>query len=221
MNSPSISLGKIEGLDQRKHIFSVLNFISNQLSEFVSLYKNEYSQITNENGITQKLCMFLDNRLRFNTKYNLYAISTEYMEQPESGNSPSNDIAIRIVTYNRPLDPFFIIEAKRLNSNSSELSHKGREYVIGNRKQNGGIERFKLEKHGKEFQIVGMLGYIQNNDFFYWHSFVNSLIIKYFSSTEILHPLSCCSNLLMICNSYHNRTTLPNIQIYHLWINLR
>jgi len=50
------------------------------------------------------------------------------------------------------------------------------EYVTGHKDRTGGIQRFKLEAHGKKHKIVGMIGYIQSGSCFEWLETINNCI---------------------------------------------
>ncbi len=67
-------------------------------------------------------------------------------------------------------EPLFIVESKRLPSPSYE-----KEYVIGE-KENGGIERFKIEKHGKGLPQCGLLGFIEKETPEHWLKSINCWI---------------------------------------------
>ena len=57
--------------------------------------------------------------------------------------------------------PLFVVEAKILPAPLPKKREK--EYVKGDKK-NGGIERFKLEKHAKGLNQCGMVGFVQQNN---------------------------------------------------------
>ncbi len=59
---------------------------------------------------------------------------------------------------------FYSVESKRLPS--PEKSRE-KEYVIGTN-NNGGIERYKTEKHGKGLNRCGLLGFIEKEDSIHW-----------------------------------------------------
>ena len=63
-------------------------------------------------------------------------------------------------------EALFVVEAKRLPAPYRKSREK--EYVIGET-NNGGIERYKTEKHGKRFSRGGMLGFVEKQTFRYWH----------------------------------------------------
>ncbi len=68
--------------------------------------------------------------------------------------------------------PLFVVESKRLPSQTFE-----KEYVIGET-QNGGIERFKIEKHGKGLFQSGMVGFIEKYTPDYWIKIINDWIVE-------------------------------------------
>jgi len=108
----------------------------------------------------------------------------------------------------------FVIEAKRLYKGPSD-------YV------NSGIGRFKNKEHGKNHDIAAMLGYVQKEDFNYWHDKINSWI-----DVLIANPNDCIGwseqdkiTIIQVseCGEYkstHSRIKINPITLYHFWINL-
>jgi len=100
-----------------------------------------------------------------------------------------------------------------------------REYVKGGR--DGGIERFKKEKHGKEHNVAAMLGYVQDHDFDHWHSKVNSWIDDLIPDTS-QNPRWKKQDKLTTTKvadiaeyiSKHSRIKEKPITLHHFWINL-
>ena len=70
--------------------------------------------------------------------------------------------------------PLFIVEAKRLPAPSNKKIRE-KEYVIGC-KDNGGIERYKKEIHGKNFDQCGMIGFIEKFSQTFWINIINKWI---------------------------------------------
>jgi hypothetical protein len=75
----------------------------------------------------------------------------------------------------------FVIEAKILPTPSPAKREK--EYVIGEnfkvsgaKECNGGIERFKLEKHGFTLKESGLIAFIENDNFTNWINKINTWI---------------------------------------------
>lgn len=140
---------------------------------------------------------------------------------------PIRKILIEGVTYTK-YQPILVIEGKRLPSPSKT---REREYVTGEEKLSGGIQRFKLGLHGKEHQFAIILGYIQQGTSQEWHSRINGWI-SYLASNqsedwanhEILEKLSLQhGGQKARTSSLHPRLKeckTPKIQILHFWVQL-
>lgn len=113
-------------------------------------------------------------------------------------------------------EPLFIVESKRLPSPSYE-----KEYVIGE-KENGGIERFKIEKHGKGLPQCGLLGFIEKETPEHWLNSINCWIQELSNSNptwyddEVLllkeNDLGCT----YLLSSAHRPS--DNVLLHHFWI---
>lgn len=68
----------------------------------------------------------------------------------------------------------FSVECKRLPA--PEKSRE-KEYVIGD-KDNGGIERYKSEKHGKGLKECGLLAFVEKENFNHWSNKINDWIVE-------------------------------------------
>jgi len=68
--------------------------------------------------------------------------------------------------------PLFVVESKLL---PAPTINREKEYVIGE-KENGGIERFKIEKHGKGLNECGIIGFVRDKDFSHWKKKINEWI---------------------------------------------
>lgn len=117
-------------------------------------------------------------------------------------------------------EPIFIVEAKRLPSYSTASE---KEYVIGQDK-NGGLERFKIEKHGKGQSEFGMIGFVEENDFDFWLSKVNEWILdlsKQASSIwlpeELVSTSETKSNYSYL-SSIINTISRKKMSVHHFWI---
>lgn len=124
--------------------------------------------------------------------------------------------------------PFYVLEAKLLPTPAS-TSRDQREYVIGS-KNDGGIERFKKELHGFWINRCGMVGYIEKNDFNFWHQKINEWIGGLITNNpdpnlswkeaDKLQPIKILTNTAR-CNSSHeiNRTS-KTVKLSHFWVIL-
>jgi hypothetical protein len=118
-----------------------------------------------------------------------------------------------------------VFECKRLPAPSPSRTN---EYIAG---KLGGIQRFKLEKHGANHEIVGMVGYIQSSTIKDHLDKINTCITDFCLETndgvlkwkddKILTIME--SNISMgVCHSLsiHQRVELSPITIHHLWVVL-
>ena len=118
----------------------------------------------------------------------------------------------------------FSIECKRLPTPPPQSREK--EYVIGNNKNGGGIERFKTEKHGKELDDCGMIGFVEKETFIFWQTTINQWITElsekdnFWQTDETLTAVEIEENFTIL-NSIAHRTPQKNIHLHHLWINIQ
>jgi hypothetical protein len=116
-------------------------------------------------------------------------------------------------------EPLFVLESKRLPSLTFET-----EYVKG-KTNNGGIERFKLEKHGKGLSECGMIGFIEDENCAYWKTKINSWIIDlansggFWNNGEILIELENQIDYSYL-NSVADTISSKRITLHHFWIEI-
>ncbi|HBC38893.1 hypothetical protein [Limibacterium fermenti] len=121
---------------------------------------------------------------------------------------------------NISLASLFSVECKRLPS--PEKSRE-KEYVIGE-KNNGGIERYKTEKHGKGLFNCGLLGFVENNDFDHWNTTINKWIYDLTKTTsdwkkdEVLSEIESNTDYCVLKSIAHRKE--DDICLTHLWIKI-
>lgn len=116
-------------------------------------------------------------------------------------------------------ESFFDLEAKIL-TNRFPVKRK-KEYVIGENK-NGGIQRFKIEKHGKGLPQCGLLGFIEKETSEHWLNSINCWIQELSNSNptwyddEVLilkeNDLGCT----YLLSSAHRPS--DKVLLHHFWI---
>lgn len=116
-------------------------------------------------------------------------------------------------------ESLYSVESKRLPTLPKSTREK--EYVIGDDK-NGGIERYKIEKHGKGLFQCGLLAFVEKETNNYWLTSINNWIedlakgddtwnkSEVLTETEIGVNFGCYES---ICNRVSSK-----IQLHHLWI---
>lgn len=114
----------------------------------------------------------------------------------------------------------FSVECKRLPA--PETSRE-KEYVYGT-SNNGGIERYKTDKHGKGLNICGLLGFIEKGDSSLWLITINNWIIeiaetnKFWKNDEVLSEIESKTEFCILESTAHKKTS--DMKLIHLWIKL-
>jgi len=195
---------KIKPKSKHYHIIinDVIDFISNNLVDFklntIELIKSKEEQCYNK-----QLLNFLDRRLRFG---NLNFI-IEGNQLNEAEKYPDIEFLVLQSDENKS---FFDLECKRLNN---KLQHV-QQYVHGG---TGGIQRFKENKHGVDLPYSAMIGYVETNDFEFWHKKVNSWILDKNEHLSIIE-----NQRIAKLESEHQRINLQNssIKLTHFWLKM-
>lgn len=114
----------------------------------------------------------------------------------------------------------FSVESKRLPS--PEKSRE-KEYVIGT-KNNGGIERYKMEKHGKGIVECGLLAFIEKKDSMHWLKEINNWIEDLtnvnsdWKRDEVLSEIEISTQFCILKSIAHRKNDTVNLT--HFWITL-
>lgn len=219
------SSGKLELTKSNAPVIKVINFIKGNLQKFPK--DVEGKGIENENGLTQELCDLLNDE----ANGELFWFHCENMENPSSGSSARIDLAAKtrekIILRTKTISKrkaYFKIEAKRLPT----IGYKReKEYVKGDSKMNGGIERFKKGIHSPDLPYGGIIAYVQNEDFSFWHPKVNEWIEELFDETDFwnnddkLKSISV-SPILAEYRSKNKRinSSTSEIILYHFWVKM-
>jgi hypothetical protein len=122
---------------------------------------------------------------------------------------------------NVELASLFSVESKRLPA--PETSRK-KEYVIGD-KNNGGIERYKTEKHGKGLMECGLIGFIEESEFNHWHKTINSWIVDLanisnsnWKEDEVLSEIENNNDYCILQSIAHRK--VDDVNLTHFWISI-
>jgi hypothetical protein len=206
-SKPDIKNDLIYSLESGHHRRSILSFIREniiEVSRILLVKANVNISTFCEDDISREITNLLNDKLRE---------LSGYLFRFEAKSGP--DILIFASPYIAFSEPLFIIEAKRLPPTSS------RDYV------SSGIGRFKNKEHGKNHDIAAMLGYVQKEDFNYWHGKVNSWIDDLIANPNDFIGWSEQDKITIIqvsdfgeYKSTHSRIKINPITLYHFWINL-
>ena len=229
--SQNISSGMLtEGIELDSSIKSVVEFIETHFTEFSKKVKGEIT--TSEKSLTDKLCKYFNRNVG---NYPFY-FHHENVENHASGISPQTDIGTlseeeKLTVGDRSygeFDSFFSIEAKRLPTPGH---NREKEYVIGQDKPSGGIERFKKSIHGKKLKHAAIIGYIQKEDASHWYLKINDWIDElittdpnFWNTNDKLTKHELKLNGLDKFTSENFRSEIDgkkdSIKLFHFWISL-
>ena len=218
MNLSPFNFGK----RQEELAESIIIFVYKHLSN----WRDELKLLYNESEVylNADLSKYLNNYARESEE--MYQFSHE---EPQ-GNRRSIDIAACLYSKEHYREPIIVFECKRLPPPDS--TRRKDEYVTGHKEITGGIQRFKLEVHGKEHEIVGMIGYVQTGTCSEWQETINNCIDDLCNGSDE-HGLSWTKDEHLNTverdekegkshsKSIHPRLTIPDIIIHHLWVNMQ
>jgi hypothetical protein len=193
--------------------------IINAIIPFKKSLKNpDINSELNENGLTQIFVQCVDFQLL--QLCNNISVGAQYYDTFfKTTGIPDFYFYKREETVKRAA--LFVVESKRLPSPSKATS----EYVIGG-KNNGGIERFKIEKHGKGLSPSGMLGFLEEQTFLSWHKTLNSCIQgeaksdKTWKDDEILNMIENNNDYCKLKSIVHRKFENMDITLYHWWVTV-
>jgi hypothetical protein len=100
-------------------------------------------------------------------------LNIQFAHEEQQGNRRSIDLSVSYDYAARYNEIITVFECKRL---PEEEKNRKDEYVTGHEKRTGGIQHFKLELHGKNHNLVGMIGYVQKYSCPEWQITVNDCI---------------------------------------------
>ena len=189
----------------------------------------QQDNIKNENGLNRRLARFVSSVADKNGLP--FIAQPESMEDETSGSSPATDIGIHLKVDDIESDPpkITVFEGKRLSTKLPK--HRRKEYVFGHDKDGkhvkcGGIERFKLSIHAKEFKYAGMIGYIQDGIPENWRTQVNACIAElscqqHNPSWAVQEQLTSLATNERVSESSSVVSRVDgNLYLTHLWIDL-
>lgn len=228
-----MSVGAISGKPQKGLKYTlqmnVLNFVFDSLSIWRDLPERRPKHA--ENDLNSQLSKFLTDRaITHGLPYFFHH------EQPQEVQGITRSIDIAAIPASLTSAKLFgsvtdstivVIEAKRLPAPRKE---RQREYISGLEKISGGIQRFKLMKHGSEHSIAGIVGYIQKENSQFFFDEINSWVCDLckkpspdglsWSEEEKLNRLIILPNKTARSISTHGRISASPITLHHLWVEM-
>ncbi len=200
-----------------------ISFIVNTIKEvpeyFISALDNsKLIKPLNENKLTQILVEQI-NAVLFDKNVSISA-ENQYSDL-FFGTKGIPDFYFHAIEKGKTNEPLFVVESKILPAPPPK--NRKTEYVLGDNK-NGGIERFKIEKHGKGLNECGIVGFIKQEGFEFWKNKVNDWIDNlakddiFWSSDEMLKVDKISTHYSFLQSIAHRE--IDDIFIYHFWIKI-
>ncbi|OFX31484.1 MAG: hypothetical protein A2X08_16390 [Bacteroidetes bacterium GWA2_32_17] len=186
-------------------IISLLNFLENFLPIFPEKYVKNIKD--SEWELNQELFSFLDIYARNYAFQLIPEYRHKNKSKPDFGIKELKSDETGIYIYDQKSEHFFDIECKRLYDTT-----KSKQYVSG---KTGGIQRFKENKHGVGLLYSAMIGYIEIEDFNFWHNKVNSWISE---KTEYLKPVEI-KKIAKYKSTHKRNIEKTSIELIHFWLN--
>ncbi|MHB8208269.1 hypothetical protein [Mucilaginibacter sp.] len=217
VNNPDfdIEIGTTTSMIKKAFVNSCAKFV-NGISDIK--FKYQHNEL-NENSLTQEFVAHLNRTLR-NLDLPICA-DREYIDLSTIGANTRRTVDFYFYSADEEDETksIFSVEAKRLPT-PGNLREK--EYVIGDN-LNGGIERFKIEQHGKGLNECAILGFIEENDFKSWFNIINEWISELSingnwdtkEKLENFKESSAWAESFSIVNRSSN-----SLKLYHFWINI-
>lgn len=220
MQQPVNAIGS--SLPPAEPIYKALfKFVDEALPNFMPLSKKGDGEIVDaEDDISEDLADYLDSLQEEKTN-GFFKFCNQ---------SKHSDIGVKYGRkYNDASRPLICwIEAKRLPT--PPMSNRDpREYVYVDKEKyhgGGGIQRFKINKHGPNLPYAIMIGYIQEYTCEYWYHTINNYISELAKTNSLWSIRDCLKkNEKDRFTSVHSRTNnkkevISDITIYHYWITL-
>ena len=181
----------------------------------IVLKQDDLEKPLNENKYTQIFVEQVDVFLR---QYPNIGVKNQYSDVFYNTKGVP-DFYFHKIEEGRYNEPIIVWESKILNTHTKKERKK--EYVVGN-KNNGGIERFKTEKHGKGMCECGLLGFVENETFEHWHSQINEWIDALSNTDdnwykdEKLHITKSHKDYCLLKSKVHR--TNDELNLSHLWV---
>ncbi|NQT21179.1 MAG: hypothetical protein HQ592_15840 [Planctomycetes bacterium] len=221
------NIGRItSGITLRALALATISFVQDRLSAWRD--DPDRPDEDSENKLNLQLCKFLDSCAR--KDFVMVRFDHEEYQLGRSAvdlsASPAQKTVIGAIPHTI-YDPFLVLEGKRLPAPSRK-----KEYVTGGKHMTGGIQRFKLGRHGADFSLAAMIGYVQKKTARHWHDEINKWISELASAVqteecqwsdgEALKQFEeDLPNGVSQCHSCHSRTTSKSsIELHHLWVQM-
>lgn len=224
MHSPRASIGKPPVRHRQEFILGIINFVFEHLAQ----WRDEPRPTANSEGLLNgQLCKTLNDLARAKE-----CNFTFHHEADQGANRRVDFSAYEYAPFGARsysqwrYEDLTVFEAKRLPAPDRP---RMREYVTGEEKKSGGVQRFKSGAHGQACTLAAMIGYIQQHDVNYFYEKINGWIDELschpvdeltWDASEKIGPLQSLDNGTARSISFHPRKDGEKLVLHHLWVDI-
>jgi len=221
--------GKItSGIAPRMLVIRTIEFVRDQLAPWRD--DADRRQTDSEEDLNGQLCGFLNvvSGDSFPMVYFHHEERQTGRRRVDIGARPRQALHLGSRRYTK-YQPFLVFEGKRVPAPSRD---REREYVTGDGKTSGGIQRFKLGLHGAKLGVAAMIGYVQAESACHWFTTVNGWITELAESPDeptwggderLTDYTSDAAGRTATCRSTHSRVPTEagdTFRLHHLWVEM-
>jgi len=204
-------------LPQNRVVILAKKCMVETVEHFKSYLKSNFHKKNklNENDLTQ----LYTKQVQIHIRNKDYPFNIEGQYQDVYNQSKGfSDFFFYLNEQNIELSSIYSVESKRLPSPGKK---REKEYLIGDN-INGGIERYKSEKHGKGLSECGLLGFVEDKDFKHWSTIINNWILDLtktriaWKKDEVLNETISEKDFCILTSIAHRKK--DSINLTHLWV---
>lgn len=212
-------------VNRKQIVLTILHTIKTSIPNFKSYIATQVqSRELNEDELTQILVEQIEIQIRMSDFP--FSVNSQFRDIYE-GSSGVSDFYFHPIEEGKSTQSIFSVESKRLPAPTKD---REKEYVIGTinkntgkKRKNGGIERYKLEIHGKGLPECGLIGFIENENYIHWKSRINNWIIdlatkeQLWKEDEILTEREQNKDYIYLLSHAHSINS-RDLLLHHIWI---
>lgn len=227
---PFVGIPDATVLDADAFHEAIVTFIEQELPVWWG--RHRHRGITDEPNLNQTLCLHLNSASRrqcFDAVQFLQEPMQDASRRADIGVFPSGTIMVEGRSY-EDIEQLLPIECKRLPT-PPDKKRSDCEYVHGKLgHRTGAIERFKHCLHGPRNGRAMIIGYVQSGTFDQWLDYINSRLLKLcfedadnglWAPIELLSEDGRSAFVLNRSKSRHRRINFGDIEILHLWLDMK
>lgn len=221
MDTDRVAMGAVtSGIPPGTLVDRIVEFVRGALADWRDDSKRP--PVDTEVPLNAQLCKFLNARAR-----DAFPMVAFNHEEPQ-GARHSTDLSVTHATPAADIyEPILVIEGKRL---PAPETRREKEYLTGDAKRSGGVQRFKLALHGAAGSRGMIVAYIQKETAVRWLETLNGWIRDLsrmpgnehdaWNADENLRDFAELPDSTARCDSDHARTTGDRVRLHHAWVEM-